>query len=95
MSMKERFELVYYIIFMILGIGGFVVGMYDFLFKMYTYDVYEKYFTYFGIAFLMTLARFIYNGKHFWNPPAPYEKPSIKMIVMFVLISIFLVYRLL
>ena len=28
----------------------------------------------FVIGFLMTLARFIYNGKHFWNPPELFNK---------------------
>ena len=88
--MKERFELVYYIVFMILGIGGLVVGLID---SFVGIAGYTNYFVYLGIAFLMTLARFIINGQHFWNPPAPYEQPSIKSIVLFVLLSVYLVYR--
>lgn len=79
--MKERFELVYYIAFMILGVGGLVGGIYEELFHGSLVD----YLKYIGIAFLMTLARYIYNGQHFWNPP--FDKPSNWKIILFVIVS--------
>ena len=82
--MKERFELVYYIVFMILGVGGLVGGIYQELFAGSITD----YVKYIGIAFLMTLARYIYNGQHFWNPP--FEKPSNWLIILFVIASSFI-----
>ena len=88
--MKERFELVYYSLFMILGVGGLINFIVYYVLGNRDYDDFAIFI---GIGFLMTLARFIYNGQHFWNPPAPYEKPSIKSIVLFVLLSVYLVYR--
>ena len=82
--MKDRFELVYYIVFMILGVGGLVAGILEELFGC-CFDSYVKYI---GIAFLMTLARYIYNGQHFWNPP--FEKPSNWLIILFVIASSFI-----
>ena len=59
---------------MILGIGGLVVGLID---SFVGIAGYTNYFVYLGIAFLMTLARFIK-----WSALPPYEKPSIKFIVL-------------
>ena len=79
--MKERFELVYYIVFMILLTGGVTAGV---LAEIGNGSI-SNYFGFIAIGFLMTLARFIYNGQHFWNPP--FEKPSNAVIIGFVVIS--------
>ncbi|EJP72358.1 MAG: hypothetical protein NT02SARS_1241 [SAR86 cluster bacterium SAR86B] len=84
--MKERFELVYYIVFMILGVGGLIAGISDITVGIAGGD---NYFKYVGIAFLMTLTRFIYNGQHFWNPP--FKKPNNFIIIAFAVVSLFVV----
>ena len=80
--MKERFELVYYMVFMVLMTGGLTIGIID---EIWGYAQFEKYIKYIGVGFLMTLARFIYNGQHFWNPP--FDKPSYWKIILFVIAS--------
>lgn len=84
--MKERFELVYYIVFMVLMTGGLGAGIID---EIWGYAQFEKYIKYIGVGFLMTLARFIYNGQHFWN--LPFKRPNIFIILLFVVVSIWLV----
>ena len=89
--MKERFELIYYIVFMILLVGGLSAGIVDGILNA----DFEYYLKYIGIGFLMTLARFIYNGKHFWNPPMEIPKDlliqvSLIFIVVATLIVIFI-----
>ena len=80
--MKERFELVYYSLFMILGVGGLINFIVYYVLGNRNYDDFAIFI---GIGFLMTLARFIYNGQHFWNPP--FEKPSNKILILFVVAS--------
>ena len=80
--MKERFELVYYIVFMILGVGGLGAGIISEYDYVGSFGDFTKYIV---IGFLMTLARYIYNGQHFWNPP--FDKPSYWKIILFVIAS--------
>ena len=82
--MKERFELVYYIVFMILLTGGVTAGV---LAEIGNGSI-SNYFGFIAIGFLMTLARYIYNGQHFWNPP--FDKPSNWKIILFVIASSFI-----
>jgi hypothetical protein len=84
--MKERFELVYYIVFMILMTGGLSAGILE---EVVGNGNFEEYVGFIAIGFLMTLARFIYNGQHFWNPP--FEKPSNGKIIGFVVVSMLIV----
>lgn len=88
--MKERFEIVYYIVFMILMTGGVGASIYDLTYLVNFNDSYLKYI---GIGFLMTLARFIYNGQHFWNPPMEIPKDLlIQVILIFTVASTFIIY---
>ena len=82
--MKERIEVVYYVAFMILGIGGITFGIFG---EMSGEARLEDYFKYMVIAVLMTVGRFIYNGQHFWNPPSSIGKPSIRIIIGFIALS--------
>ena len=68
--MKDKFELIYYIIFNVLMLVGVIGGM----FAIDNNDSTAPYIFSFVIGFLMTLARFIYNGQHFWNPPELFNK---------------------
>ena len=84
--MKERFELVYYIVFMILMTGGLTGAI---LWELDGSASFSDFIKYFVIGFLMTLGRFIYNGQHFWN--LPFKRPNIFIILLFVVISFYLV----
>ena len=42
------------------------------------------------LALLMTISRWLYNGKHPWN--MPFEKPSNIKIIGFVLLSFYVVH---
>lgn len=87
--MKDRFELVYYIVFMILLVGGLSAGIVDEILNAN----FEYYVKYIGIGFLMTLARFIYNGKHFWNPPMEIPKDWLILIVfIFIFVATLIVF---
>ena len=69
--MKDKFELIYYIVFNVLMLVG-LIGMN--VVSSIDYEDTAPYIFSFVIGFLMTLARFIYNGKHFWNPPELFNK---------------------
>ena len=87
--MKERFELVYYSLFMILGVGGLINFIVYYVLGNRDYDDFAIFI---GIGFLMTLARFIYNGQHFWNPPMKIPKDLlIQVILIFTVASTFIV----
>ena len=68
--MKDKFELVYYIVFNALMLTGVIGG----LFAMNNNESTTPYIGSFALGFSMTLARFIYNGQHFWNPPELFNK---------------------
>lgn len=84
--MKERFELVYYIALMLFLVGGIGGGIFEATLGYYEVEPFIKYI---GIGVLMTLGRFIVNGKHFWNPP--FKRPNIFIIIVFTAISSFVV----
>ena len=84
--MKERFELVYYIVFMILMTGGLIGGI---IWELDRSSSFSNFIKYIVIGFLMTLGRFIYNGQHFWNPP--FKTPNIFIILVFVVVSFYLI----
>jgi hypothetical protein len=86
--MKERFELTYYLIFMALGIGGIINAFWT-EFVVYS-GSFDDYIFLVVVALGMTFARWLYNGKHAWQPP--FDMPSKRNIIGFIFLSFYAVF---